>query len=108
MTSNSSSSTVAPVVSQASSWVLHASSGMVLTREEVEHHVRQLHASRREEPGQVAAALEAQGGGVPRTIAMIERSLAPVDLPACTFESIGTGSGRPQRLVRTPSSTRPA
>jgi hypothetical protein len=96
------------LIPQASSWILHASSGMVLTPEEVEHHVRQLHASRREEPNQVAAALEAQGGGVPRTIALIERSLAPVDLPASTFESIGIGLGRPQRLVGKSSSTRPA
>lgn len=74
-----------------SSWTFHPSSGRVLSREEVEHHVSQLRTSRREEPTQVAAALEAQGGGVERMVSMIERYEAPVDLPASTFESIGTG-----------------
>jgi hypothetical protein len=62
-----------------------------LTSEEVEHHVRQLRSSRRAEPNQVAAALGAQGGGVERVVAIIEGSLAAADLPASTFESVGTG-----------------
>ena len=52
------------------------------------HWVEQLQQSRREEPAQVAAALEAQGGGVLRGVAIIEGSLAAADLPG----SLGTQS----------------
>eukprot|EP00427_Karlodinium_veneficum_P025564 CAMPEP_0169120972 /NCGR_PEP_ID=MMETSP1015-20121227/32403_1 /TAXON_ID=342587 /ORGANISM="Karlodinium micrum, Strain CCMP2283" /LENGTH=507 /DNA_ID=CAMNT_0009184011 /DNA_START=48 /DNA_END=1570 /DNA_ORIENTATION=- len=101
-TGSSSSIAIPQVAEQTRPWVLHASSGMVLTREEVQHHVRRLNASRREEPTQVAAALEAQGCGVSRTIDMFERSLAPIDLPACTFESIGTSTWSSHRQPAKP------
>jgi hypothetical protein len=70
------------------------SSAIILTPEEVEQHVRQLRSSRREEPNQVAAAFGAQGGGVERVVAIIEGSRAAADLPASTFESVGTGIRR--------------
>jgi hypothetical protein len=61
------------------------------------HWVEQLQQSRREEPAQVAAALEAQGGGVLRGVAIIEGSLAAADLPGSTFESVGFSGRRSQR-----------
>lgn len=61
-------------------------------QEAAELAMHQIRARRREEPGQVAAVLEAQGGGVPRSVALFEGSLRAADLPASTFESIGTGS----------------
>lgn len=46
----------------------------------------------------MAGALEARGGGVLRSVAIIEGSLAAADLPASTFESIGTGARRGAEL----------
>jgi len=81
------------------------SGGAVLTVEEAEHHWLGLMRSRREEPNQVAAALEAQGGGVSRGVAIIEGLLPAADLPASTFESVGTGTRVARRAATaTPSS----
>lgn len=67
--------------------------GIRLNPADVAAQLQHLRASRREEPGQIAAALEAQGGGVSRGVAILEGSLAKIDAPSSTFEAIGTGAG---------------
>lgn len=98
------------------------------TPEQVEQHVRELRASRRQEPLQVAAALEAQGGGVLRGVAIMEgllrSSLTAEGAAASTSESIVHGrrrtaavskktlssssSSNPEAVSRQPNSTQSA
>jgi len=82
----------------ADEWSLSVSGGPAVpvrwTPDQVEQHVRELRVSRRQEPLQVAAALEAQGGGVLRGVAIMEGLLTAEDPAASTFESIGNGRRR--------------
>merc|ERR1719410_2725755 len=73
--------------------IVHVISG-IATADDVNRFVSELQASRREEPGQIALALEAHGGGVARAVACLDGSSTSVDLPASTFEAVGTGTRR--------------